>query len=668
MSAAGTYCKDRFATLIPVTDVDVVAMVKEYYPDTSLYWTAGYYENSSAINGWVWMDQGYNSIQDVAQLNFDMNVYHKSLLESTTASSGMCVALMNGNPLRIRNCTLAFKLICSRKHHSRICPPGYGASGSRCLSLGQYNHTHTEAESICANRFGQLFEPRTLMDLQDIYNLATEYNWNKYDLRVGITYKNNAWRFASDGAQIPADLWSSNYPLMQVNKTCALYNATTKKLVNAGCNDLQYYICIYNSKPHCPAGFLSFGWSSECYMIAPFKLPYPSSASYCKMWGGEIATIRENYTKTQVNDLQYNRMDAVSNIYLWVDLQDTTYDGMYQFSDGTMMRGVTLSSTGGNCFYLYTSNIYATSCSNSASIQPLCMAKKGDCPMGFLNRGNSCYRFSNEQRYYDVSAIYCGYYSSLLSWTFNSSVLVNGLSAKGYQPVKSTGTPYWMGGQFNTTIGMWILSNNANVTYPSSGSLLGGLWEANNPVVGDVCMVLNSQGRLESKTCGTNNTNRFICETTKNQIGMNLPRHDFPILQPTCFMENQYDPQFRISPGNYDPEKLSLTLCKGRCLALGFNYAGATYGKYCFCSNILTLEAVSSNMCNKSCSSSASSEICGSVDGKYITVIRVGSSATSGQLKDQVTEEVDGDGLGCTGFWDLKKLLRSFDDMNDNSA
>lgn len=68
------------------------------------------------------------------------------------------------------------------------CPQGYGLLGMTCLSTGQYARTYDQAEEICNNRTGALYEPRTSWDLDALADFLVSYSWT-YNARVNVVYK-----------------------------------------------------------------------------------------------------------------------------------------------------------------------------------------------------------------------------------------------------------------------------------------------------------------------------------------------------------------------------------------------------------------------------------------------------------------------------------------------
>lgn len=58
-------------------------------------------------------------------------------------------------------------------------------------------------------------------------------------------FQDHGWRFESDGQEIPAGMWGENEPNMELDKLCAIYNATSGRLSSALCTEKQHYLCVY---------------------------------------------------------------------------------------------------------------------------------------------------------------------------------------------------------------------------------------------------------------------------------------------------------------------------------------------------------------------------------------------------------------------------------------
>ncbi|ROT74510.1 hypothetical protein C7M84_006987 [Penaeus vannamei] len=581
---------------------------------------------------WRW--QEYQGIRQDVNNNEHVPIreYVNSIFVFPRTGINDCVVERNGNELHSIPCTNAYFAICVKEHNPErhppfmaspiptdpeICPQGYDSMGTVCISTGHYPRNYDTAKGICADRYGALYEPRTTWDLDRLKTFLEGYSW-LYNARVNVVYKDNGWRFESDGQEIQASMWGENEPSMELDELCAIYNATSGRLSSASCTDTQHYLCVYQPKAVCPPGYLSFGWSSDCFLIGPVALPYASAQTYCENWGGEVASLRESYTRDSIYYFQYYGFRQAPNVGIWVDLNDRAAPGQFQYADGTMMQFWTTSNFNpappnvGQCVYQYSRAFVSAPCSNS--YYPLCKASEGDCPAGFRNVDGQCFRYSRETRTWSLARSQCTYHSSDLSWTRDPSVLSDLMTFDVRMDY-----PYWLGGTDEGHEGVWTFVDNEAVEFTVESS---GLPWVNGTPDGGNCLFLTKEGSVNDADCAVGY--RYVCQATTELEDMPfIPGllHDLQVTTPTCFEEDPDDPAFIISPGNYDPMRMSVTACKYVCLSAGYKYAAVKRGMFCFCSNILSLSRASTQtQCDASCSDSASGEVCGSTDGRFISV------------------------------------------------
>lgn len=68
-----------------------------------------------------------------------------------------------------------------------------------------------------------------------------------------------------------------------------------------------------------------------------------------------------------------------------------------------------------------------------------------------------------------------------------------------------------------------------------------------------------------------------------------------------CYKERKPNRYFAASPGNYDPVSLTPQACVDACTNSKYEYAGMTWGKVCFCADVLPPPSEISTSCTVPC-------------------------------------------------------------------
>ncbi|KAF0290153.1 hypothetical protein FJT64_011623 [Amphibalanus amphitrite] len=247
----------------------------------------------------------------------------------------------------------------------------------------------------------------------------------------------------------------------------------------------------------------------------------------------------------------------------------------------------------------------------------MCVAKADSgCPAGFLRTGSACVYGSQRPSTFAEAQASCRSLNSELYEPREPGLLadVRELVAKVHS------TSHWIGMQEKTSECFYFMDRHSTSQRDA---------QKRCAAVGGALAEFREESYLTNLQQWRGDDNKRTLDGHQRHL-RELVGDAVPTIDPegACFLDDPYpnDPDFRVSPGDYDPTQLSPDICKVRCQALKFMYAGVKNGMFCLCSSVLRIERVSASLCSVPCTD-GSGETCGG-EGEYVQVYRTGGKVS----------------------------------------
>ncbi|XP_046378823.2 macrophage mannose receptor 1-like [Haliotis rufescens] len=399
--------------------------------------------------------------------------------------------------MEVDSCTSAsYQSICQRPRGLPIkCDTNHGwiSSEGKCYKYFNTGRTWNDASSSC-DKLGA-----TLPIINDLTSQTINAEFARFahgNLWTGLRSQSKGNSFAwvwQDGTTLAGNpYWRPSQPPAKFNANNTCVELTNNQLpstwVAASCGAKNKYYC-QRPEGTCADGWLEYG--TECYLFNPhYSLSWPSASTYCKGLGGNLASLQTKGIQAFIN--QYlSTQNAVGVTELWIGLTDNNKDGgPWVFTNGAEVgtnsfknwNSAKPSNSKGHqdCGYIVTSDRngkwhVSSDCTHVRSF--ICQIPTDtpvkqithppnsfSCPRHWVNHGQYCYYF-NEQ---DMT------YASASDWCISKSgqsncnlVKIPDSRTQGFisSKVQHHGD-YWIGLNDQTTEGWWQWQGDThNATY-----------------------------------------------------------------------------------------------------------------------------------------------------------------------------------------------------------
>ncbi|XP_043232398.1 uncharacterized protein LOC122386826 [Amphibalanus amphitrite] len=497
------------------------------------------------------------------------------------------------------------------------CPAGFLRSGSACVYASMAPATFSAARASCASLMSELYEPREPGLMLHVRSLVATINSGDHWIGLEEKYPGD-FRFVSDHSSPLFSFFDESSGVGPINDGSSsgpcVKMATNGQLGSADCDDQKHFICLYKPRPLCPAGFVSFGETSDCFYHMVGSAERSGAQARCAALGAALGEIRETDTLNSFRTWHGNTASR-----LWTGVTDLAENNKFTTSDGLVPTLLPWGTGQGGdtslgCTSLDRNVVADSTCESSAADGYLCVHSPavGHCPSGFLELAGRCYRFSPTAATYTAATSECQKLSSSLA-TIDSAETALLLSSIELWDKPSFS--WFVGLKLNADTGVW---QNYDQSTPDSS-----VWDT-QPTGQDCAVLAKSTGNRLLSPVACTASYKFICEWQPDMMNDAIPA-----MSPdgACFLDMPYpeDPDFRVSPGDYEPTKLTPDMCSARCQSLRFMYAGLKNGMFCFCSSVLRIERADASLCSEPCTGDPSLT-CGGID-EYVQVYRTGGQA-----------------------------------------
>ncbi|XP_043201658.1 macrophage mannose receptor 1-like [Amphibalanus amphitrite] len=260
------------------------------------------------------------------------------------------------------------------------CPAGFLRSGSACVYASMAPATFSAARASCASLTSELYEPREPGLMLHVRSLVATINsgdhWiglqEKYpgDFRFVSDHSSPLFSFFDESSGVgPISDGSSSGPCVKM--------AANGQLGSSDCDDQKHFICLYKPRPLCPAGFVSFGETSDCFYHMVGSVERSGAQARCAALGAALGEIRETDTLNSFRTWHGNTASR-----LWTGVTDLGENNKFTTSDGLVPTLLPWGTGQGGdtslgCTSLDRNVVADSTCESSAADGYLCVHSPG---------------------------------------------------------------------------------------------------------------------------------------------------------------------------------------------------------------------------------------------------------------------------------------------------
>ncbi|XP_077993135.1 C-type mannose receptor 2-like [Glandiceps talaboti] len=283
---------------------------------------------------------------------------------SSVASQDDCASIYveNDNGLwDINNCYILQPFVCEIREGQAVvpyqpdtqygvCPDGWALHGAYCYYFGSNQMTFADAELTCEG-FGAALA--SIEDGTEESFLSGRMDNIRAWLWIGLNDRTteNSWEWV-DGTQVTFINWADNEPNdYDTGEDCVVmeYNENIIGEWNdKPCDMMAGFVCKFpkefgapvtevpkvtpSTDPRCGSGYEIDVSTTTCYKFAiDDYVDWPTAESICTKSGGHLLSIKDQTEQTFINARMYGLTASV----FWMGANDRTYEGGWEWSDGT---------------------------------------------------------------------------------------------------------------------------------------------------------------------------------------------------------------------------------------------------------------------------------------------------------------------------------------------